>query len=102
MFIFLFLINKRRSSIFRIYNLQDGKRVRTCKGTIGDENGYLVKIDIDISGRYFATSCSNKCVYIWDTITTECIATLCGHSEIVTDVKFSHDGQYLYTISGDR
>jgi WD40 repeat protein len=88
--------------LFRVYNLQDGKRVRTCKGTIGDDNGYLIKIDIDISGRYLATSCSNKFVYIWDTITTECIASLCGHSEIVTDLKFSQDGHYLYTISGDR
>jgi len=88
--------------LFRAYNLQDGKRVRTCKGTIGDDTGYLIKIDIDTSGRYLATSCSNKCVYIWDTITSECIASLCGHGEIVTDLKFSQDGHYLYTISGDR
>lgn len=87
---------------FRVYNLQDGKRLRTCKGTTGDDNGYLIKIDIDPSGRYIATSCSNKCVYIWDKITTECVASLCGHSEIVTDLKFSQDGHYLYTISGDR
>ncbi|CAF4075090.1 unnamed protein product [Rotaria sp. Silwood2] len=87
--------------MIRVYNLQDGKRVRTCKGSIGDDTGYLIKIDIDTSGRYLATSCSNKCVYIWDTITTECVASLCGHSEIVTDVKFSQDGHYLYTISGD-
>jgi WD40 repeat protein len=88
--------------IFRVYNLQDGKRVRTCKGTIGDDTGYLIKIDIDTSGRYLATSCSNKYVYIWDTITSECVASLCGHSEIVTDLKFSQDGHHLYTISGDR
>ncbi|CAF3449624.1 unnamed protein product [Rotaria sp. Silwood1] len=87
--------------MIRVYNLQDGKRVRTCKGSMGDDTGYLIKIDIDTSGRYLATSCSNKCVYIWDTITTECIASLCGHSEIVTDLKFSQDGHYLYTISGD-
>ncbi|CAF0943275.1 unnamed protein product [Rotaria sordida] len=87
--------------MIRVYNLQDGKRVRTCKGSIGDDTGYLIKIDFDTSGRYLATSCSNKCVYIWDTITTECVASLCGHSEIITDLKFSQDGHYLYTISGD-
>ncbi|CAF3325604.1 unnamed protein product [Rotaria socialis] len=87
--------------MIRVYNLQDGKRVRTCKGSIGDDTGYLIKIDIDTTGRYLATSCSNKCVYIWDTITNECVASLCGHSEIVTDLKFSQDGHYLYTISGD-
>ncbi|CAF1617111.1 unnamed protein product, partial [Didymodactylos carnosus] len=57
--------------------------------------------DLDASGRYVATSCSNKCVYIWDTMTNECVANLCGHSEIVTDIKFSQHGNYLYTISGD-
>ena len=69
---------------------------------MNDDTGYLIKIDIDTSGRYLATSCSNKCVYIWDTITAESVASLCGHSEIVTDLKFSHDGHHLYTISGDR
>lgn len=88
--------------LFRVYNTQDGKRIRTCKGSMNDDTGYLVKIDIDTSGRYLATSCSNKYVYIWDTITTECVASLCGHGEIVTDLKFSHDGHHLYTISGDR
>ncbi|CAF2141219.1 unnamed protein product [Rotaria magnacalcarata] len=87
--------------MIRVYNTQDGKRVRTCKGSMSDDTGYLVKIDVDSSGRYLATSCSNKCVYIWDTITTECVASLCGHSEIVTDLKFSHDGHHLYSISGD-
>ncbi|CAF1482975.1 unnamed protein product [Adineta ricciae] len=87
--------------MIRVYNLQDGKRVRTRKGTVGDDTGYLIKIDVDTSGRYLATSCSNKYVYIWDTITSECIATLCGHSEIVTDLKFSQDGRHLFTISGD-
>ncbi|CAF1147995.1 unnamed protein product [Adineta steineri] len=87
--------------MIRVYNLQDGKRVRTRKGTIGDDTGYLIKIDVDASGRYIATSCSNKCVYIWDTITSECVAALYGHSEVVTDLKFSQDGFYLYTISGD-
>lgn len=69
---------------------------------MNDDTGYLIKIDIDASGRYLATSCSNKCVYIWDTITAESVASLCGHSEIVTDLKFSPDGHHLYTISGDR
>ncbi|CAF1595930.1 unnamed protein product, partial [Adineta ricciae] len=87
--------------MIRVYNTQDGKRVRTCKGSMNDDTGYLIKIDIDASGRYLATSCSNKCVYLWDIITTECVASLCGHSEVVTDLKFSEDGHHLYTISGD-
>ena len=82
--------------------MQDGKRLRTCKGSMNDDTGYLIKIDIDGEGRFLATSCSNKCVYIWDINTSECLATLSGHGEIVTDLKFSCNGSHLYTISGDR
>jgi WD40 repeat protein len=32
----------------------------------------------------------------------EYIASLCGHGEVVTDLKFSHDGRRLYTIASDR
>ncbi|CAF3713690.1 unnamed protein product, partial [Rotaria sordida] len=88
--------------MIRVYNTADGKRVRVSKGSVSDNAGYLIKIDIDASGRYIATSCSNKCVYVWDTITSKCIASLCGHSEIVTDLKFSHDGSHLYTTASDR
>ncbi|CAF2007169.1 unnamed protein product [Rotaria magnacalcarata] len=87
--------------MIRVYNTQSGKRVRICKGSIGDDNGYLSKIDIDASGRYLATSSTNKYVYLWDTKTSECVASLCGHGDIVTDLKFSHDGCHLYTTTGD-
>ncbi|CAF4101830.1 unnamed protein product [Rotaria magnacalcarata] len=87
--------------MIRVYNTQSGKRVRICKGSIGDSNGYLLKIDIDASGRYLATSSTNKYVCLWDTKTAECIASLCGHGEIVTDLKFSYDGRHLYTTTSD-
>ncbi|CAM2725364.1 unnamed protein product [Rotaria socialis] len=87
--------------MIRVYNTQSGKRVRIGKGSIGDDNGYLTKIDIDASGRYLATSSTNKYVYLWDTKTSECVASLCGHGDIVTDLKFSHDGRHLYTTAGD-
>ncbi|CAF4185215.1 unnamed protein product, partial [Rotaria sordida] len=53
------------------------------------------------SGKCLATSCSNRCVYLWDATTAECIASLYGHGEIVTDLKFSNDGHHLYTVAGD-
>jgi WD40 repeat protein len=88
--------------MFRVYNTEDGRRVQKWKDPTNDHAGYLIKIDIDSSGRYLATSCSNKCVYLWDMRTPEHIASLCGHAEVVTDLKFSHDGRRLYTIAGDR
>lgn len=97
-----FIAKERNLFSFRVYNLQDGKRVRSYKGLMNDDNGYLIKLDIDQNGKFLATSCSNKCVYIWDLQSNECVASLCGHGEIVTDLKFSVDGSFLFAISGDR
>lgn len=48
-----------------------------------------------------ATSCTDKCVYVWDLNTCECVAYIYGHSEVVTDLKFTSDNQHLITVSGD-
>lgn len=88
--------------MFRVYNTEDGKRIQTWKDPTNDNTGSLIKIDIDASGRYLATSCSNKCVYLWDMKKPEYIASLRGHAQVVTDLKFSHDARRLYTIAGDR
>ena len=58
-------------------------------------------MDINRNGTLLATSCTDKCVYIWDINTTECVAYLCGHSEVVTDLKFTTDQQHLITVSAD-
>lgn len=58
-------------------------------------------MDMDRTGSWLATSCSDKCVYIWDLSTCECLATLCGHSELIIDLKFTNDNKYLITVSGD-
>ncbi|CAF1523360.1 unnamed protein product [Adineta ricciae] len=87
--------------IIKVYDIDECKHILTWKDPTEHHSGSLIKIDIDVSGRYLATSCSDKKVYLWDTKASKHIVSLCGHSEIVTDVKFSHDGRRLYTISGD-
>ncbi|KAK1875502.1 Mitogen-activated protein kinase-binding protein 1 [Dissostichus eleginoides] len=57
---------------------------------------------IDPSGLYIATSCSDKNISIFDFYSGECVATMFGHSEVVTGLKFTSDCRHLITVSGDR
>ena len=82
---------------------------------------------LDPSGLYAATSSSDKTVSLFDFYSGECLAKLYGHSggwgflllnhfrnahhssnnfllssEVVTQLQFSRDCKYLYSVSGDR
>ncbi|KAL7380574.1 hypothetical protein ABVT39_020004 [Epinephelus coioides] len=84
----------------RIFNISNGKQKKMYKGSQG-EDGTLIKVQIDPSGLYIATSCSDKNISIFDFYSGECVATMFGHSEIVTGLKFSSDCRHLITVSGD-
>uniref|UniRef100_A0A8C4D963 WD repeat domain 62 n=1 Tax=Dicentrarchus labrax TaxID=13489 RepID=A0A8C4D963_DICLA len=85
----------------RVYNVETGKLKKCLKGSSSDE-GALLKVHVDPSGSFFATSCSDKNITIFDYESGECVATLFGHSEIVTCMRFSQDCRHLITVSGDR
>ncbi|KAM4011991.1 mitogen-activated protein kinase-binding protein 1-like [Anomaloglossus baeobatrachus] len=59
------------------------------------------QVQTDPSGLYIATSCSDKNLCIFDFYTGECVATMFGHSEIVTGMKFTNDCKHLISVSGD-
>lgn len=84
----------------RAYDVKTAKNTNSFKGSLG-EDGALIKIAFDPSATFIATSCTDKSIYIFDYQTGECLATTSGHSEIVTGLKFSHDGRHLISISGD-
>ncbi|XP_051255549.1 WD repeat-containing protein 62 isoform X2 [Dicentrarchus labrax] len=84
----------------RVYNVETGKLKKCLKGSSSDE-GALLKVHVDPSGSFFATSCSDKNITIFDYESGECVATLFGHSEIVTCMRFSQDCRHLITVSGD-
>ncbi|XP_075692514.1 WD repeat-containing protein 62 isoform X2 [Rhinoderma darwinii] len=83
----------------RLYNISSGKQEKALKSS--PSGGALLKVQMDPSGRFFATSCSNKNISIFDLQTGECIAMTYGHSDIVTDMKFTYDCRRLITVSGD-
>nr|XP_033811399.1 WD repeat-containing protein 62-like isoform X3 [Geotrypetes seraphini] len=84
----------------RLYNVASGKQEKLFKGSPG-EDGSLLKVHLDPSGTFLATSCSDKNVAIYDFDSGKHIATMFGHSEIVTAMKFSCDCRHLITVSGD-
>ncbi|XP_075392712.1 WD repeat-containing protein 62 isoform X2 [Tenrec ecaudatus] len=84
----------------RVYNTVNGKQKKCYKGSQGDE-GSLLKVHVDPSGTFLATSCSDKSISMIDFYSGECVAKMFGHSEIVTGMKFTYDCRHLITASGD-
>ena len=48
-----------------------------------------------------ATSCTDKSLSVYDYHTGELMASMCGHSELVTGLAFSNDSRHLISVSGD-
>lgn len=42
---------------------------------------------LDRTGIYVATSCTNKSLCVYDYYSGECMATMYGHSEVVTGLR---------------
>ncbi|XP_076302647.1 uncharacterized protein LOC143220986 [Lasioglossum baleicum] len=84
----------------RVYNVTTGKHNKTFKGSVG-EDGSLIKVVLDASGIYVATSCTDKTLCVYDYYSGECMATMLGHSELVTGLRFSPDCRNLVSASGD-
>ncbi|XP_063108702.1 WD repeat-containing protein 62 isoform X3 [Cavia porcellus] len=84
----------------RVYSTVNGKQKKCYKGSQGDE-GALLKVHVDPSGTFLATSCSDKSISVIDFYSGECVAKMFGHSEIITSMKFTYDCRHLITVSGD-
>ncbi|KAJ8706269.1 hypothetical protein PYW08_010895 [Mythimna loreyi] len=84
----------------RVYSAAHGRHTKTFRGTTA-EDGTLIKVALDNSGIYLATSSTDKILSVYDYYSGECMATMYGHSEIVTGLKFTPDCQHLISGSGD-
>ncbi|KAG1714748.1 Mitogen-activated protein kinase-binding protein 1 [Nymphon striatum] len=84
----------------RVFNVSTGKQSKNFKGTYGEE-GTLIKVVLDNSGMYLATSSTDKNLSIHDYYSGECVAATSGHSELVTGLKFTNDCKHLISVSGD-
>ena len=85
----------------RVFSSNSPKsKPKIMKGS-SSEDGSLFRMTLDRSGSYYAASCSDKTIGVYNYQTGDLISTLCGHSEIVTGLVFSQDCQHLVTVSGD-
>ncbi|CAH1118398.1 unnamed protein product [Phaedon cochleariae] len=84
----------------RVYSVNTGKHTKSFKGSTGDD-GTLIKVVLDRSGIYLATSCTDKSLSVYDYYSGECMATVCGHSELATGLRFTNDCRRLVSASGD-
>ena len=62
-----------------MYVVSNGKKQHVIKAPTSDE-GSLVRVSLDPSGLYVATSSADKTVLLFDVYTGECVARLSGHS----------------------
>lgn len=62
---------------------------------------HLSQVVLDRSGIYLATSCTDKSLSVYDYYSGECMATMCGHSELATGLRFTNDCRRLISASGD-
>lgn len=103
-----FLEVNKFPSVHRIFNINSGKQKKLYKGSLSDD-GSLIRVtfqatahalyfsgiaqrgdsflptwssqvQLDPSGQYVATSCSDKNISIFEFSTGECVATMFGHS----------------------
>lgn len=84
----------------RIYNTRTGKQKKCYSGSSGTE-GTLLRVELDPSGRYAATSCSDKNLSVYDFFAGELVASMFGHSEISPGIKFLNDFKHIISISVD-
>nr|XP_020642717.1 WD repeat-containing protein 62 isoform X4 [Pogona vitticeps] len=84
----------------RVYSTVSGKQQWCYRGSQGDE-GSLLKVQLDPSGTFLATSCSDKSISVIDFRSGEFVAKMFGHSEVITGMKFTFDCKRLITVSGD-
>ncbi|ELU17931.1 hypothetical protein CAPTEDRAFT_22608, partial [Capitella teleta] len=83
----------------RIYNVKNGKQKKCYPASVASD-GVLLRVELDPSGSYVATSC-DKCVSIYNFFSGECVASMMGHSEVITAIKFTNDLRHVITASGD-
>ncbi|XP_059355254.1 mitogen-activated protein kinase-binding protein 1-like [Carassius carassius] len=84
----------------RVISISSGKQKRSFSGS-PTEDGGLLKVQIDPSGLFVASSCSDKNINLIDFQTGESLATVFGHSENVTALRFSSDCRRLLSSSAD-
>ena len=80
--------------------MRNGKQKKCYNGSTSNE-GTLLRLELDPSSNYVATSSSDKSMSMYDFFSGECIASIYGHSEISTGIKFLNDMKHFVSVAAD-
>ncbi|XP_052871069.1 LOW QUALITY PROTEIN: WD repeat-containing protein 62-like, partial [Anopheles cruzii] len=83
-----------------VYSTRNAKPTKAFKGSQSDEGG-LIKVGLDLSGVYFATSCTDKTPSLYDYYANERMAQIYGRGEPVTRRNHTDNCKYLIAACGD-
>ncbi|KAJ3178529.1 hypothetical protein HDU85_005136 [Gaertneriomyces sp. JEL0708] len=86
-----------------IHSIATGKLVKSHKPEFDDAaEGGFIKVCMDPSGLFIATSAADKVIRIFDFYTGQCVVRIpTGHSEMVTGLAFMRDCERLISTSAD-
>jgi len=94
-----FLLAAGQEKRISIFDVSTGKFLRAF--STDSEGGETVRAELDPSGQFLATSSQDRYIRLYQFASAELIAKATGHSEVVTGLKFTPDGQRLISVSGD-
>ncbi|CAG7784804.1 unnamed protein product [Allacma fusca] len=88
----------------RVYNVSSGKHSKTLRSVSNNSNaniGTIIKVTLDPSGYFVAVASTDKTITIFDYYKGDVVASLLGHSELATALRFTPDCQNLMSVGGD-
>ncbi|MFH1194966.1 MAG: TIR domain-containing protein [bacterium] len=84
--------------ILRIYDINDGKLIRTLEGHQSSVNS----VAFSPNGDFIISGSDDKSVKLWDAKSGKLIRTLEGHQSSVNSVAFSPNGDFIISGSSDK
>ncbi|BFZ23498.1 hypothetical protein BsWGS_26537 [Bradybaena similaris] len=84
----------------RVYSIISSVENTTYRGC-PSHGGQLVKIEVDPSGQYLLTACSNRTINLLQFNTGNILNTFYGHAESITGIKFSHNMKHIISSAID-
>jgi WD40 repeat protein len=94
-----FAITSGHDKRINIWSIANGRNMRAYKVQGATDDVY--KTDTDPASTVLAVCSLDKHVRLIDFFSGELIEDVVGHSESVTAVRFSPDGEYLVSVGGD-
>ncbi len=92
-----FLLAGSRDKTLKLWEVKDGRKLRTFVGHEDWVNGVAFAPD----ARVAASGSDDTTIRIWDITTGQAVRVLTGHTGVVHAVAFSPDGEKIISASGD-